>query len=143
MRRIIPLCLFLGSLLLCGACQRHDREPTASSDREPPPPDQKLRPAGEGWWCVNSPEALLSCKRTQEGCEGDRGQVVVKGGTNEPPPCEKFDSASCLTWRPRGKGGLRPFCLPTAERCEATRKQLLSNAAERGHTMISGCATWK
>jgi hypothetical protein len=135
MRATLSLCLLALGLAGAAACQR------GASDA--PPPNARRKPAGEDWWCAMNPEVRMSCQRTQEQCETDRGRM--KNARPELPlePCRQLPRASCLTWRPRGSGNEAPFCLPTAELCQETRRQLLADAADKGHTLITGCATWE
>ena len=128
--------LIIVALLVAASCSGKKKK---SNDG----PNLARKPPGSGWWCMNSSDASISCRRTQHNCETDRARVLSRmpEGTTL-PRCTEHKQASCLTFRPRDKGNETSFCRATPEDCESTRKQLHETGKTVGHTRITRCAPW-
>jgi hypothetical protein len=120
------------------------RPEPATIDRDPIPPDDKLKPAGTSWFCFRDKELEHSsaCRRTREECDALRGAAAgmdAKTSTRF-SECAEQEEATCSTYVDKRMDARRFDCYEKRIDCApvvtARRKQVSF------FSDVSDCGSW-
>ena len=105
------------------------------------PPEARVVPAGQGWWCLDQPGATGLCERTHPACQTAL-QGLPWGGLA--PLCVRRPSASCVTYAPVPAGQTRRdehACRRDLAGCNEVRQSLVRDAIASSTFEISNCGS--